>query len=140
MCTALEGGDYSVAMGLEVVPGALLPTLSRPWIKEVLEVGTQKRPEIAMVAPDRALLCATKGPNRPADDIECALFDTANGTTVWKAVVAKGDRDKKIYYNQPSLTKHLREQVRSPGGRVERDGQGHQHQGDEPVPHHAARA
>jgi MYXO-CTERM domain-containing protein len=105
VCTALEGGDYSVAMGLEVVPGALLPTLARPWIKEVLEVGTQKRPEIAMVAPDRALLCATKGPNRPADDIECALFDTANGTTVWKAVVAKGDRDKKIYYNQPSLTR-----------------------------------
>jgi len=105
VCTALEGGDYSVAMGLEVKPGALLPTLERPWIKEVLEVGTQKRPEIAMVAPDRGLMCATKGPNRPADDIECALFDTSNGTTVWKAVVAKGNRDKKVYYNQPSLTR-----------------------------------
>ncbi len=105
VCTALEGGDYSVAMGLQVNPGALLPTLTRPWIKEVLEVGTQKRPEIAMVSPDRGLMCATKGPNRPADDIECALFDTSNGATVWKAVVAKGDRDKKIYYNQPSLTR-----------------------------------
>lgn len=105
VCTAQQGGDYSVAMGLEVKAGALLPTLERPWITDVSSVGTIKRPTITKVAADRALLCASKGPNRPSDDIECGLVDTTTGTVVWKAIVAKGDRQKKIYYNQPTVVR-----------------------------------
>ncbi len=99
------GGDYSVAMGLSVQTGALLPTLTRTWIKDVVTPTNIGRPTITAVAPDRGLLCAPKGPNRPSDHIECGLIDTTNGTVVWKAEVAKGDRNKKIYFNQPTVVR-----------------------------------
>jgi len=99
------GGDYSVAMGLTVTPGALLPTLSRSWIKDVVTPTNIGRPTITTVSADRALLCAPKGPNRPSDHIECGLIDSNTGNVVWKAVVATGDRNKKIYYNQPTVVR-----------------------------------
>src|SRR4029079_10111807 len=63
------------------------------------------RPTITTVDKDRVLFCAPKGPNRPSDHIECGLVDANTGTVVWKAVVATGDRTKKIYYNQPTVVK-----------------------------------
>jgi hypothetical protein len=99
------GGDYSVAMGLAVRPGALLPTLERTWITPVVTPTNIGRPTIAAVAPDRGLLCAPKGPNRPSDHIECGLLDTTTGTVLWKAEVVRGDREKRIYYNQPTIAK-----------------------------------
>lgn len=99
------GGRYSVAMGLQVTPGALLPTLARTWIKDIVTPTNIGRPTIATAAPDRALFCSPKGPNRPSDSIECALLDTTTGTVVWKAVVATGDRTKKIFFNQPTVVR-----------------------------------
>ena len=101
------GGDYSVAMGLQVnvTAGQLLPTLSRSWILLVVTPTNIGRPTVTAVSGDRAMLCAPKGPNRPSDHIECALLDMANGTAVWKAEVARGDRQKKIYFNQPTIAK-----------------------------------
>jgi MYXO-CTERM domain-containing protein len=99
------GGDYSVAMGLSITPGALLPTLTRTWIKDVVTPTNIGRPTITTVAADRALFCAPKGPNRPSDHIECGLIDTTTGTVVWKAVVAAGDRQKQIYFNQPTVVR-----------------------------------
>jgi MYXO-CTERM domain-containing protein len=101
----LPGGDYSVAMGLQITPGALLPTLARTWIKEVVTPTNIGRPTITTVDKDRALFCAPKGPNRPSDHIECGLIDSNTGAVVWKAVVATGDRAKKIYFNQPTVVK-----------------------------------
>jgi MYXO-CTERM domain-containing protein len=99
------GGDYSVAMGLSITPGAVLPTLTRTWIKDVVTPTNIGRPTITTVSADRALLCAPKGPNRPSDHIECGLIDTTTGNVVWKAVVATGDRQKQIYYNQPTVVR-----------------------------------
>ncbi len=99
------GGDYSVAMGLAIRPGALLPTLERTWITPVVTPTNIGRPTIAAVAADRGLLCAPKGPNRPSDHIECGLLDTNTGTVLWKAEVAQGDREKRIYYNQPTIAR-----------------------------------
>jgi MYXO-CTERM domain-containing protein len=99
------GGDYSVAMGLRVVPGALLPTVERTWITPVVTPTNIGRPTLTAVAADRGLFCAPKGPNRPSDHIECALLDTNVGTVLWKSEVAMGDRQKKIYYNQPTVAK-----------------------------------
>lgn len=99
------GGDYSVAMGLKITPGALLPTLTRTWIKDVVTPTNIGRPTITTVSADRGLLCAPKGPNRPSDHIECGLIDTNTGNVVWKAVVATGDRQKQIYFNQPTVVK-----------------------------------
>lgn len=99
------GGDYSVSMGLRIVPGALLPTIERTWITPVVTPTNIGRPTLTAVAPDRGLFCAPKGPNRPSDHIECALLDTNTGTVLWKNVVAAGDRQKKIYFNQPTVAK-----------------------------------
>ena len=99
------GGRYSVAMGLQVTAGALLPTLARTWIKDVVTPTNIGRPTITTVDKDRALFCSPKGPNRPSDDIECGLVDSNTGTVVWKAVVATGSREKKVYFNQPTVVK-----------------------------------
>lgn len=99
------GGDASVAMGLQVVSTGLLPTLQRNWIMPIVTPTTIGRPTVAAVSADRGLLCAAKGPNRPTDDVECALLDTNTGATLWQAPVAKGDRQKKIYFNQPTIAK-----------------------------------
>jgi hypothetical protein len=100
-----EGGDYSVAMGLQVNQGGVLPTLTRSWIMPVVTPTNIGRPTVAAVSPDRGLFCAPKGPNRPSDHIECALLDTGTGATLWKSEVARGDRNKKIYFNQPTIAK-----------------------------------
>ncbi|MBS2019386.1 MAG: hypothetical protein JST00_41370 [Deltaproteobacteria bacterium] len=99
------GGDYSVAMGLQVNSTGLLPTLTRNWIMPIVTPTNIGRPSVAAAGPDRAILCAPKGPNRPSDHVECALLDTNNGNTLWKAEVAKGDRQKKIYFNQPTIAR-----------------------------------
>ena len=105
VCTATPGGDYSVAMGLTVVSGGLLPTLTRPWINAVVTPTNIGRPTVTTVSADRALLCAPKGPDRPSDHIECGLINTTDGSVVWKAVVAQGDRAKKLYFNQPTVVR-----------------------------------
>ena len=99
------GGRYSVAMGLQINAGALLPTLSRAWIKDIVTPTNIGRPTVTTVAADRALFCSAKGPNRPSDDIECGLVDTNSGAVVWKAVVATGSRDKMIYFGQPTVAR-----------------------------------
>lgn len=99
------GGDYSVAMGLQVQNGAVLPTLNRNWIQTVVTPTDIGRPTITTVDQSRALFCAPKGPDRPSDHVECALLDTATGATVWKNVIAQGDRQKRIYFNQPTVAK-----------------------------------
>jgi MYXO-CTERM domain-containing protein len=99
------GGRYSVAVGLKINAGALLPTLTRTWIKDVVTPTNIGRPTITTVDKDRSLFCSPKGPNRPSDHIECALVDSAAGTVVWKGVVATGDRAKHIYFNQPTVVK-----------------------------------
>ncbi|HEY8075467.1 MAG TPA: hypothetical protein VIF62_15185, partial [Labilithrix sp.] len=62
-----ETGRYSVALGVDLVPGALLPTLNRTWIKEQVTVTDIGRPTIVKAGDDnRALFCAPYGPNRPS--------------------------------------------------------------------------
>jgi len=99
------GGDYSVAMGLQVAQDGVLPTLTRTWITPVVTPTAIGRPTIAAVSADRALLCAAKGPNRPSDHVECGLLDTNTGTVLWKNQIASGDRQKRIYFNQPTIAK-----------------------------------
>jgi MYXO-CTERM domain-containing protein len=100
-----EGGRYSVAMNLHLDNSQLLPTLTRTWIAPIVTPTNIGRPTIAAVAPDRALFCAPKGPNRPSDHIGCALLDQSTGNKVWENQVATGDRQKSIYYNQPTVAK-----------------------------------
>ena len=99
------GGDYSVAMGLELTQDGLLPKLERKWIMPIVTPTNIGRPTLAAAGADRTLFCAPKGPNRPSDHIECALLDTATGNSVWKSVVATGDRQKRIYFNQPTVAR-----------------------------------
>jgi MYXO-CTERM domain-containing protein len=100
-----EGGRYSVGMGLTLTQSGLLPTLTRDWIMPVIMPTDIGRPTIAAVDADRALFCAPEGPNRPSDNIGCALLDRATGTAVWKADVATGNRQKRIFFNQPTVAK-----------------------------------
>ncbi|MBX3190123.1 MAG: hypothetical protein KF819_24060 [Labilithrix sp.] len=101
------GGDYSVAMGLRIVNGGLLPTLERTWITPVVTPTNIGRPTLTAVSNDRGLFCAPKGPQRPSDHIECALLDTNSGTVLWKSEVARGTREggKRVYFNQPTVVK-----------------------------------
>ncbi len=103
------GGDYSVAMGLAVKNGGLLPTLERTWITPVVTPTNIGRPTIAAVSLDRALFCAPKGPNRPSDSIECGLINTTDGSVLTKSEFFKGNRDtnmgKRTYFNQPTVVK-----------------------------------
>lgn len=101
------GGDYSVAMGLSIVPGAILPTLERKWITPVVTPTAIGRPTIAVVDSTRALYCASKGPNRPSDSIECGLLDTTTGAVLTKNELFKGGPSPsgRKYYNQPTIVK-----------------------------------
>ena len=110
------GGDYSVAMGLAVRPGALLPTLERTWIAPVVTPTNIGRPTVAALSADRAMFCAPKGPNRPSDSVECALLNTAGGaeitpearvlvkTEFFKGGPGENGRGRK-YFNQPTVVK-----------------------------------
>ncbi len=101
-------GRYSVALGVDIVPGQLLPTLNRTWIKEVVTVTDIGRPTIVKAGDDnRALFCAPYGPNRPSMHIQCALLDTTNGTAVWKDFAAKGNNQGpiRVNMNQPTLAR-----------------------------------
>lgn len=115
------GGDYSVAMGLSVKQGGLLPTLERTWIAPVVTPTQIGRPTIAALSPDRAIYCAPKGPNRPSDSVECALLNTAGGAEVLpeSRVLTKneffrggkgdgtggGGGGGRKYFNQPTVVK-----------------------------------
>src|SRR5262249_20277154 len=74
------GGDYSVALGLPIASGAVLPTLERKLITAVVTPTNIGRPTIATVDSTHALFCAPKGPDRPSDSVECALLDGIGGT------------------------------------------------------------
>ena len=110
-----EGGDYSVAMGLQIekAPDALLPTLRRTWITPIVTPTDIGRPTIAALDATRSILCAPKGPARPSDHIECGIIDvampeTAPGETarvLWKSQVFEGNRQQRLYYNQPTIVK-----------------------------------
>ena len=102
-----EGGDYAVAMGLQVnsAPGQLLPTLTRSWIQPAITGGAIMRPSVAVMSPDRVLVAASQGGNRPSVNVEVALLDTHTGTTVFKNAVSKGDPGKKLYFNSPTIKK-----------------------------------
>lgn len=99
------GGDYTIALGLKVTEAGLLPTLERTWITVASTPSDIGRPTIAAAGPDRAILCAPKGPDRPSDHIECALLDTNAGTVLWKSDVLKGNRQQRVYYNQPTIAR-----------------------------------
>lgn len=117
------GGDYSVAMGLAVKGGALLPTLERTWIAPVVTPTNIGRPTLAALSADRAIFCAPKGPNRPSDSVECALINTAGGAEITpeariltKTEFFKGGQGQgggngggngggRKYFNQPTVVK-----------------------------------
>lgn len=100
-----KGGDYAVAMGLQVNAGAVLPTLTRSWIMPAITGGTIMRPSVAVMSADRVLVAASQGGNRPSINTEVALLDTKTGTTVFKSAISKGDPNKKIYFNSPTIKK-----------------------------------
>jgi MYXO-CTERM domain-containing protein len=97
-------GRYSIALGVDVVPGGVLPTLNRTWIMPVVTMTDIGRPTIAKAGDDnRAIFCAPYGPNRPSMHIQCALLDTTTGNAVWKDFAAKGDPQNYSFFNQPTV-------------------------------------
>ncbi|CAN5924220.1 hypothetical protein BH11MYX4_BH11MYX4_58850 [soil metagenome] len=100
-----EGGDYAVAMGLQVNAGAVLPTLTRTWIQPAIMGGAIMRPSVAVMSDSRVLVAASQGGNRPSVNSEVALLDTLTGTKVFSTQVSKGDPNKKIYFNSPTIKK-----------------------------------
>jgi len=112
----LAGGDYTMAMGISIQNGGLLPTLTRDWLTAVVTPTTIGRPTIATVDGGRGLVCAGKGANRPTDVIECGMLDTATGNVVAKNEFFKygngqggggggGMGGGKKYFNQPTIVK-----------------------------------
>jgi MYXO-CTERM domain-containing protein len=99
------GGDYAVAMGLQVNSGAVLPTLTRSWIQPAIMGGAIMRPSVAVMSDSRVLVAASQGGNRPSVNSEVALLDTHTGTKVFSSPISKGDPDKKIYFNSPTIKK-----------------------------------
>jgi MYXO-CTERM domain-containing protein len=104
-----EGGRYSVAMGLTLSSGAVLPTLNRDWIQAIITPTDIGRPTIAPVDQTHGLFCAGKGPNRPSDSIECALVDATNGNVLTKNEFFSGTENgmngMRSYFNQPTVVK-----------------------------------
>lgn len=100
------GGDYTVTMGLQIEQTGLLPTLKRTWIEGTLMNGAIMRPTVEVVGPDRALVAAAQGGNRPAHNVELAMIDTNTGKTVWKNYVSKGDPGKMQYFNAPQMARY----------------------------------
>jgi MYXO-CTERM domain-containing protein len=103
------GGDYSYAFGLTVDSSGVLPTLVRStWTTPVVTPTAIGRPTITAVDGNHALFCAAKGPNRPADNVECGLLDS-NGTLITKAEFYKGSRgdngEPRKYFGQPTVVK-----------------------------------
>lgn len=110
-----SNGNYSVAMGLQIDEGALLPTLRRTWITAVVTPTDIGRPSVTALDADRSILCAGKGPGRPSDHIECGLLDvrqpeiTPGEATrlLWKQEIVQGGQQngRRIYMNQPTIVK-----------------------------------
>jgi MYXO-CTERM domain-containing protein len=100
-----EGGRYSVGLGLQITPGALLPTLTRTWIAPIITPTDIGRPTIAAADPSTGVFCAPEGPNRPSDHVKCALVNALTGTTISTLRVATGDRQAQKYFNQPTVAK-----------------------------------
>lgn len=100
---AMEGGDYAVAMGLQIEQAGLLPSLKRTFIEPVQMNGGIMRASVMAVAPDRFLLASAHNGNRPAHDVEVSMVDANTGRAVWSNIIHKGDPGKGIYFNSPVL-------------------------------------
>jgi hypothetical protein len=114
-----EGGRYSVGMGLKVTGAGPSATLTRTWIEQVISPTDIGRPTIAAASLTRSMFCAPEGPNRPSNNVACALVDstapatpTTPATTpstaarnVWRNSVALGDDKTRTYFNQPTIAK-----------------------------------
>jgi MYXO-CTERM domain-containing protein len=104
-----QGGRYSVGMGLSLNTSAVLPTLTRTWIKDVISPTDIGRPTITSVDGGHALFCSPKGPNRPSDSVECGLVDSATGNVITKNEFFRGgdmgNGMGRRYFNQPTVVK-----------------------------------
>lgn len=108
-CTAgyLSTGnnDTSFALGLQINDlGGGQVSIERTWLKGVVAPSNIGRPAITSSTDDRALFCAAKGDNRPPEDgVQCAMLDTADGTILYKQIIAASQPGEKIYMNQPTV-------------------------------------
>ncbi len=111
-----EGGRYSVGMGLRVTGAGPSATLTRTWIEPVITPTDIGRPTIAAAGLTRTMFCAPEGPNRPSNNVACALLDSTQPAvptmpsmtptrSVWRNSVAVGDDKTRTYFNQPTIAR-----------------------------------
>lgn len=92
------------ARGLTLDDSSGTPVLTKHFLTVTTTPSNIGRPTIATIAPDRALVCAAKGDQRPPEDgVECTLINSTDGTVIWKNLIAPSDPDNKLYMNQPTL-------------------------------------
>lgn len=101
----LSNGERTYAVGLSVT-GSGTPSvgIEVTWRTVVVDPANIGRPSIQATGPNRSIVCAAKGDNRPPEDgVECAMLDTTSGVILWKELIAPSDPENDIYMNQPTL-------------------------------------
>jgi MYXO-CTERM domain-containing protein len=100
-----QDGQYSIALGVDLIQGGLLPSLQRTWIKPIVIMTDIGRPTISVVDQNRSLFCAPYGQNRPSTRVQCGLIDNATGATVWKDYATPYNQQMRMMFNQPTVAK-----------------------------------
>jgi MYXO-CTERM domain-containing protein len=93
--------DHTYVRGLTLAPDNSIEASYRVAAVDDNSIG---RPAIA-TSGDKALICASRGDNRPPEDgVACAWINARSGVVYWRdKVVVASDPGNKVYMNQPSL-------------------------------------
>ncbi len=98
-----NGDQRTYVRGVSLQKGGGID-LEPTFRKTVITPSNIGRPAMVVVSPDRSLVCAAQGDNRPPEDgVACSLFNPMDGTIYWTEIVAASDPANKVYMNQPSV-------------------------------------
>lgn len=94
--------DHTYARGITLSPDS--SSITATFRIAAVDDNSIGRPAIATYG-DRALVCASRGDNRPPEvGVACAWLNAVTGQLYWNnKTVAASDPGNKIYMNQPSL-------------------------------------
>lgn len=110
LSTANTDQDATYAALIRAKPGMSSP--EKAWGLKVVAPANIGRPQIASIRPERAILCASQGNNRPPEEgVACALLDTTKGEILDKQVIAQSDPAAGIYLSQPSVARLSKDMV-----------------------------
>jgi MYXO-CTERM domain-containing protein len=102
----VNGANQTHAIALQVTRNGNAVDITETQDTVVVDPTNIGRPTVAPAGPDRMMICASQGNERPPEDgIRCALYDTAAGQAVWSELIMRADNDStpKKRYNTPQL-------------------------------------